>query len=104
MSLFVIEAVRFDAKGDRVEKVRWGRIKGREVGPPGWATEPDVADVIEVVDALNAGDEVLTIFSADGQIVVGPQVHVVTYEPGFEGIETVAQDMPNRTLRDMPTF
>lgn len=102
MALFLIDAVKFNAKGDRVEQVRWGKVKGGEVGPPVWAAEPSVVDVKMVIDAIDAGDEVLTIFHIGGEIVMGPQVQVVIYDHGVEGIELTNQETPSQTLQDLP--
>ncbi len=104
MSLFVIEAVRFNAAHEQVEQVRWGKVRGGEVSPPVWAAAPTVVDVIAVIDAINTGDEVMTIFTVAGDMVFGPEVHVVTYDDGSKGIETDNRDIPERTLRDLPGF
>lgn len=104
MALFVIEAVRFNAERDRVEKVRWGKVRGGEVSSPVWADEPATADAPAVIDALRAGDEVLTVFTTDGGKVFGPKVYVVSYDDGSEGIEMDHSEIPARTLSDLPAF
>jgi hypothetical protein len=57
-----------------------------------------------VVDALHFGDEVATAFSIDGKIVRGPNIALVIYEHGIEGIGITGQDAPDRTLADLPRF
>ncbi|MFC5474289.1 hypothetical protein [Paraherbaspirillum soli] len=104
MSTHVIEAVRFNAAGDRVEQVRWGRVIPTNGGPLAWDAKTSEQDVSLVVDALNFGDEVLTVFAVGPGTVLGPRVQVVIHEHGVEGIATVGHDMPGRTLSDLPRF
>jgi hypothetical protein len=104
MSIHMIEAVRFNVAGDRVEEVRWGRAKPKDDGSIGWEHKTSEQDVSLVVDALHFGDEVATAFSIDGKIVRGPNIALVIYEHGIEGIGITGQDAPDRTLADLPRF
>ena len=104
MSHFVITAVRFNAVGDRVEKVQWSRTKGGQVRAPELTDEADQVDATVVVDALRDGDEVGTVFATAGGPAFGPNVHAVTYDDGSNGIEADEHDSPGRTLHDMRKF
>lgn len=102
MSIYVIDGVRIDTANDRVTHVRWGQINPRTNQ---WAdiNGPGVDEVLRVVDAIQGGDEVWTVFPVHGQSVLGPQVRVVVYRGGLEGIETAdAANHPGRTLPDLP--
>lgn len=104
MSIHMIEAVRFNVEGDRVEEVRWGRAKPQDDGSIGWEHKTAQQDVSLVVDALHFGDEVATAFSVDGKIVRGPSIALVIYEHGIEGIGIAERDTSGRTLADLPRF
>ena len=101
MALYGITAVRLDLE-ERVTHVQWGRI-----GAPHntWATPPAEATVDQVIDALVAGDEVVTIFPSMEGTVPGPRVCVVVYENGMESIDLEPPgDLLGQTLQDLPTF
>jgi len=104
MSIHMIEAVRFNGAGDRVEEVRWGRAKPKDDGSIGWEHKTSEQDVSLVVDALHFGDEVATAFSVDGKIVRGPSIALVIYEHGIEGIGIAESEVSGRTLADLPRF
>ncbi|WP_293775462.1 hypothetical protein [uncultured Oxalicibacterium sp.] len=104
MSVYLIEAVRFNATGDRVEMVRWGRGHRKGNGSPGWEATMVEQDVSLVVDALHFGDEVATAFKAGEELVLGPRVHIVCHEHGIEDIDTIDHDVPGRMLSDLPRF
>lgn len=104
MSIHMIEAVRFNVAGDRVEEVRWGRAKPQDDGSIGWEHKTAEQDVSLVVDALHFGDEVATAFSVGGKIVRGPSIGLVMYEHGIEGIDIVDRSGSGRTLADLPKF
>ncbi|MFZ6647571.1 hypothetical protein ACO0LO_17750 [Undibacterium sp. TJN25] len=104
MALFFIEAVRFDDSGERVEKVRWGKSKGGEVTPPAIIADPEEVDIPAVVDTIKNGDEVITKFSINGSITMGPLVKSITNDDGTAGITTEAYEQPGFELRDLPRF
>ncbi len=104
MSVHLIEAVRFNDAGDRVEMVRWGRGHRKGDGSPGWDAVTAEQDVNLVVDALHFGDEVATAFKVGSDMVLGPRVHIVIHQHGIEDIDTIDHDVPGRTLADLPRF
>lgn len=104
MSIHMIEAVRFNVAGDRVEEVRWGRAKPKDDGSIGWEHKTSEQDVSLVVDALHFGDEVATAFAVEGKIVRGPNIALVIHEHGIEGIGIAGHDASGRTLADLPRF
>ncbi|MBF8177644.1 MAG: hypothetical protein K2Y13_10265 [Burkholderiaceae bacterium] len=104
MSVHLIEAVRFNEAGDRVEMVKMGRGHRKGDGSPGWEAVTAEHDVSLVVDALHFGDEVATAFRVGNEMVLGPRVHIVIHEHGIEDIDTIDHDVPGRTLADLPRF
>ncbi len=104
MSVHLIEAVRFNEAGDKVEMVRWGRGHRKGDGSPGWEAVTLEQEVSLVVDALHFGDEVATAFKVGNEMVLGPRVHIVIPEHGIEDIDTIDHDVPGRTLADLPRF
>tara|TARA_R110001599_G_scaffold64023_3_gene178664 strand:- start:240371 stop:240685 length:315 start_codon:yes stop_codon:yes gene_type:complete len=104
MSVHLIEAVRFNLAGDRVEMVRWGRGHRKGDGSPGWEAVMVEQEVTLVVDALHFGEEVATAFRVGDELVLGPHVHVVVPQHGIEEIDTIDHDVPGRTLADLPRF
>jgi len=55
MAVHLIEAVRFDKTGERVEMVRWGKGHRKGEGSPGWEAVMVEQEVSLVVDALHFG-------------------------------------------------
>lgn len=104
MSVHMIEAVRFNAAGDRIEQVRWGRAARNADGSPGWHAHTVEQDVNLVIDALHFGDEVATAFKVGNEMVLGPRIRLIQYEHGIEGIDTIDHNVPGRTLLDLPRF
>jgi hypothetical protein len=104
MSVHLIEAVRFNEAGNRIEMVRWGRGRRKGDGSPGWEAVTLEQDVSLVVDALHFGDEVATAFKVGDELVLGPRIHIVIPEHGIEDIDTIDHDVPGRTLADLPRF
>jgi hypothetical protein len=104
MSVHLIEAVRFNESGDRVEMVRWGRGQRKNNGSPGWDVVTAEQDVSLVIDALHFGDEVATAFVVGGELMPGPRIHIVVHQHGIEDIDTIDHDVPGRRLADLPRF
>lgn len=104
MSIHMIEAVRLNSAGDRVEEVRWGRAKPKNDGSVEWETKTAEQDVSLVVDALHFGDEVRIADLIGGKIVPGAKIELVIYEYGIEEIDIVDQGVSRRTLADLPRF
>ena len=103
MSVHMIVAVRFDANGERVEQVRWGRGVRNAEGAAGWHAETLDQDVNLVIDALHFGDEVATAFQVGNELLLGPRIRLI-HEHGIEGIDTIDHNVPGRTLTDLPRF
>jgi hypothetical protein len=100
MSVFAITGVRMNTRTQRVTDVRWAQVNPKSNE---WMTEPAIAPLIDVVDAIQGGDDVWTIFHVGVHTVLGPKVKTVVYAGGLEGIETIPQDgHPERTLDALP--
>lgn len=100
MSIFAVNGVRIDPRTRRVTHVRWAQVDTRNNS---WATEPYVALVIDVVDAITGGDEVYTVFLTRDGSVIGPRLRTVVYRDATEGIELhVDATRDPRTLGDLP--
>lgn len=104
MSVYLIEAVRFNDAGDHVEMVRWGRGHRKNDGSPGWEAVTTEQEVSLVVDALHFGDEVATAFMVGNDLVLGPRIHIVIHQHGIEDIDTIDHNVPGRRLVDLPRF
>ena len=103
MSVHMIVAVRFNAAGDRIEQVRWGRATRDAEGSPGWHAQLADQDVNLVIDALHFGDEVATAFKVGNEMLLGPRIRLV-HDHGIEGIDTIDHNVPGRSLADLPRF
>ncbi|MGV3654521.1 MAG: hypothetical protein ACO1N5_09895, partial [Noviherbaspirillum sp.] len=102
MSMYAVDAVRMNAASGRVEKVRWGKL---DYSGMHWELEPMEGDVAEVVDKIQAGDEVRAAFPVGNFTVLGPRLEVFRSRRGEEEIEVEdADEHPGRTISDMPTF
>jgi hypothetical protein len=98
----VVNGVRYDDDDARVTHVRWGIV---DTDRNEWIKGPDAAELIDVVDALMAGQEVWTIYTEqDGRTVPGPRLRTAGDSEGSEGIETHTGPDDHRSLRDLPRF
>ncbi|MDB5777013.1 MAG: hypothetical protein JWP38_3146 [Herbaspirillum sp.] len=90
MAVYLIVAIHVDRALGRIDAVRWG-----EVDPDGmhFVEGTAVADVLEVVDALYAGNSVYAHRTMEGRIVPGPRVRHVHFEDGAEGIDLDDADL-----------
>lgn len=104
MSTYAIEAVHLNQQNGRIDQVMWARV---DPSNNLWETDPTVANVDEVIDCINHGDEVWSAFPVGHYTVLGPRIEVVQ-QPGMPEpawIETVdAENHPGRALIDMPMF
>jgi hypothetical protein len=83
----------------RVPHVRWALVDAQMIK---WLAEPKIAPVIDVLEAISAGDQVFLLLAAAGQSEFGRKVMRVSYNDGAEGIEIDAQTGAVRgTLSDM---
>jgi hypothetical protein len=97
----VVNGVRYSGDGSRLTHVRWGVV---DTERNEWIEGPAEADVVDVIDALAAGNEVWTIYTMHGRTVPGPRLRTVGDSDATEGIETHPAPDDHRTLRDLPTF
>lgn len=103
MALYFIEAVRFDGKDQRVQSVLWGRSRGGEVAVPAYAEAPAAVELDDVINAIAAGDEVVSKFVINGSATMGAPLCITHYADGSRGVETMAAEDGLR-LRDLPRF
>jgi hypothetical protein len=84
MAVYLIVAIHVDEARGRIAEVRWG-----EVDPDGlrFVEGTGVADVLEVVDAIYAGNSVYAHRTVEGRIVPGPRVRTMIFDGGEEGID-----------------
>ncbi len=98
MSILAVDGVRWS--NDRVTHVRWGKIDELTVN---WASVPKVENVDRVVDALEKGEQVRTVFRLGGRSYLGPQVTAIPYVNGHIGIEASLEDgRIEKSLEDLP--
>ncbi|WP_432731446.1 hypothetical protein [Variovorax sp. W6] len=96
MTTFAVTAVRW--ADDNITHVLMGEVvKSGTV----FKAEPVERPVIDAVDRLRRGDTVVLSFPG---ALPGPGLRVVVAPNGDEGIETLPFELPNKTLRDLPTF
>jgi hypothetical protein len=99
MSIYAINGIRVDYVTGRVTHVRWALVDAQKIK---WLADPKIAPVIDVLEAISAGEEVFLLFAAEGQSELGPKIMRVSYDDGAEGIEIDAQPGDVRpTLSDM---
>jgi hypothetical protein len=94
MNVFAVSKVHLDEDG-RVIAVYWGRVN---TDTNSWASAEVIAPVREVVQALQAGDQVFALFPSTHGHVPDRQFVVVDYESGWE---TIALDGPATFEREM---
>lgn len=101
MSVYAVTEVKLDESNGRVIQAKMGAVIVRNKE---WMSAPEVVDVIAVVNAIRAGDDVFTIFRIGGHPVPGPKLKVITYPEGVEGVVIDGPETPNMTLQDLPGF
>jgi hypothetical protein len=97
MTVYAVSRVRLDKDG-RVTDVLWGEV---DTKTNQWATPESVAPVVEVVDAIHAGDQVFALFPTTHGHLPERRFIVVDYDSGWE---TIALDGPStyeREIHDM---
>lgn len=100
-AVYGITALRY--AGANVVEAMMGLIDGAHQR---WDLRPAPTRVIEVIDRMVEGDTVISMFPDDeGGLSPGPEVKVDLLG---EGTETLAldddDDLPGRSLRDLPRF
>ncbi len=101
MSVFAVTEIKLDETNGRVVQAKMGAVitKGAE-----WMAALKVVEVIDVVNAIMAGDDVFTIFQMGGHPVPGPKLKVIAYPEGVEGVVIDGPETPGMTLQDLPRF
>ncbi len=97
MKVHAVARVRLDADG-RVTGVDWGPVN-TETNE--WHTEPTIADVSEVVAALNRGEDVFALFQGPHGLEPGRRFRVVTYDNGWETVNLDGPPTHEHEIHDM---
>lgn len=90
MSVYLIVAIHVDEELQRITEVRWGEVDEGELR---FIEGTAVADVLEVVDAIYAGNSVYAHRTVEGRIVPGPRVRTLIFDSGDEGIDLDDADL-----------
>ena len=96
-------------KGHAVAKVRLdadGRVTGVEWGPVNtetneWHTEPQIAEVSEVVAALNHGDDVFALFPTSHGMMPMRRFRVIDYDNGWHTVNLDGPTTHEHEIHDM---
>ena len=101
MSVYAVTEVRFDEGKKLVIQAEMGPVirKGNE-----WIAAPKLVDVIKVVDAIQAGDDVFTMFKIRGKYTPGPKLKIIVLPSGAEGVAIDGPEVKGMTLQDLPKF
>ena len=97
MTVYAVSKVRLDEDG-RVTDVFWGEVDTQKND---WAGPEADADVAKVVEALEAGDHVYSLFPSEHGHLPARRFMVVEYD---DGRKTIALDGPathEREIHDM---
>jgi hypothetical protein len=97
MPVHAVSAVRLDVDG-RVIAVEWAPV---DTTANRWEREPEPANVAEVVDALESGDHVFSLFPSDAGLVPGRPFMVVEYDNGWKTINLDGDSTLDREVHDM---
>jgi hypothetical protein len=98
-ALYGITALRY--AGPHVVEAMMGLIDGAHQR---WDLRPSPTRIVEIIDRMVEGDTVISMFpDAGGGLAPGPEVKVDLLP---EGTETLALDdeVPGRSLGDLPRF
>lgn len=97
MPVYAVSAVRLDSDG-RITAVEWGRVN---TSTNQWESEPEQASVAEVVQAIEAGDPIFSLFPTDSGLVPGLPFMVVEYDNGWKTINLDGHPTFDREVHDM---
>ena len=97
MKVHAVAKVRLDADG-RVTGVEWGPVN-TETNE--WHTEPAVADVSEVVAALQRGDDVFALFPTSHGMMPMRRFRVVEYDNGWQTVNLDGPPTHEHEIHDM---
>ncbi|MEO7056107.1 MAG: hypothetical protein ABI281_05475 [Caldimonas sp.] len=87
MKTHAVAKVRLDGDG-RITGVEWGPVN---TVTNEWHTEPQIADVSEVVHAVHRGEDVFALFPTGHGMMPMRRFRIVTYDNGWQ---TVTLDGP----------
>lgn len=100
VAVYGVTAVRYRA--DEIDELMLGLM---DPDTSTWAQEPSPARLIDVVDRLLGGDQVMVVQpAADGKLRVGPPLRVKMLESGAETLETVGAVAAENALQNLPRF
>lgn len=97
MKVHAVAKVRLDADG-RVTGVEWGPV---DTATNEWHTEPAVADVTEVVAALDRGEDVYALFPGPHGLEPARRFRVVEYESGWRTVGLDGETTHMHEVHDM---
>ena len=97
MTVHAISAVRLDVDG-RVVAVEWAPV---DTDANRWEREPEPASVAEVVDAIESGDVVVSLFPSESGLLPGLPFMVVEYGNGWKTINLDGVPTLDREVHDM---
>ena len=97
MKVHAVTKVRLDADG-RVTRVEWGPV---DTASNEWHTEPQVADVAEVVAALEHGDDVFALFPTSHGMMPMRRFRVVEYDNGGKTVNLDGPPTHEHEIHDM---
>jgi len=95
MALFAIDALH--QQNGRVTRVRWGLVDPLQET---WLSDPEEVDVVDVLNALDAGHTVCVNLARDGSVVPGETVHPVA----VSGMQSIATEDDDTAMRGVPRF
>lgn len=82
MKTHAVAKVRLDGDG-RITGVEWGPVN-TETNE--WHTEPQIADVSEVVNAVHRGEDVYALFPTAHGMMPMRRFRIVTYDNGWQTV------------------
>lgn len=97
MKVHAVAKVRLDDDG-RVTGVEWGPV---DTLTNEWHTEPQIADVQEVVDALHRGEDVYALFATSHGMMPMRRFRTVTYDNGWQTVNLDGQATHEHEIHDM---
>jgi hypothetical protein len=97
MSVFAVSKVRLDVDG-YVTDVLWGVMDKKSKH---WVSPEALAPVVEVVEALRKGDQVLALFPSNDDRLPEREFEVVEFDDGTETIELNVSAAAAPGIRDM---
>ncbi|WP_341677027.1 hypothetical protein [Niveibacterium sp. SC-1] len=95
MALFAINALH--QQNGYVTRVRWGLVDPLQET---WLSDPEEADVLDVLNALRAGHTVCVNLARDGSVVPGDPVH----QTAVSGMQSIATEDEDPSLHGLPRF